>query len=511
MLTDGQGHFEFPLPKDEPNSDTNFEVLSPLLSSNGKAGHQFWLSARKPGFLDDPGDRIEASAGSETTIPLLPEALIKGRVSLSASDSALGIAVQIFSRQVVDGFPRWMPGTSVTTNSAGEFRFAELHPGAYKLVTHEWLDSDPADTGPGGQLYGFPPVYYPGVTDFAGASAIELVAGQTVEADFSLTRQAYYRVKIPLANAEAIAGANISVQKEGGGPGYSLGYNLGNRQIEGLLPNGNYVVAASTFAPNSLTGEVNLKVAGVAAEGPTMALAATSSITLDVKEEFTSNSWIGESNYFDGKRTVTFRRGARSYLQARVEPVDELMQLRNGVIRPPKGPNDDSMVIEDLVPGRYWLLLNTNRGYVASATMGGVDLLHQPLVVGSGASTPIEITMRDDGAELDATLANLAAPSPTAGGFVTAAFPPPQAWLYCVPLPDSPGQFQQLGVSPEGTFTSQMMAPGGYRVLAFAKPQPNLAYRDAEAMGAYENKGQVIHLAAGQKAAIQVSIIPADD
>ena len=191
--------------------------------------------------------------------------------------------------------------------------------------------------------------------------------------------------------------------------------------------------------------------------------------------------------------------------------MDELLLPRNGALRPPKGPNDDSMVIEDLVPGRYWLRLNTIRGYVASASMGGVDLLHEPLVVGSGASTPVGITMRDDSAELDVTLVNAAAPSPTAGEFGAAGVPSPQAWLYCVPLPDSPGQFQQFGLSPEGTFTSPMMVPGNYRVLAFRKPQPNLPYRDAELMRAFENKGQVIHLAAGQKATIQVSIIPTDD
>jgi len=88
----------------------------------------------------------------------MPEALIKGRVILSATDAAIGVNVQIFSRQVQDGIPRWIPGNSVPANSNGEFRFAELLPGSYKLVTHELMDNDPAATVPGGQLYGFPPV-----------------------------------------------------------------------------------------------------------------------------------------------------------------------------------------------------------------------------------------------------------------------------------------------------------------------------------------------------------------
>jgi hypothetical protein len=84
---------------------------------------------------------------------------------------------------------------------------------------------------------------------------------------------------------------------------------------------------------------------------------------------------------------------------------------------------------------------------------------------------------------------------------------PPHAWVYFVPSPDGFGQFQQVGVSDDGRFSSPMMVPGSYRVLAFKNQQPNLPYRDAEAMRAYETKGQVIHLAPGQKATLQLQII----
>ena len=79
-----------------------------------------------------------------------------------------------------------------------------------------------------------------------------------------------------------------------------------------------------------------------------------------------------------------------------------------------------------------------------------------------------------------------------------------RAWVYCVPLPESSGQFQQLGAGEDGKFSLQMMAPGDYRILAFSKPQLRLLYRDAEAMKAYESKGQVVHLSAGQKTTVQV-------
>jgi hypothetical protein len=80
--------------------------------------------------------------------------------------------------------------------------------------------------------------------------------------------------------------------------------------------------------------------------------------------------------------------------------------------------------------------------------------------------------------------------------------------VYRIPAADSAGQFEQLWVSPEGKFNSPAIAPGTYRLLASRHPQLNLPYRDAEAMRAYESKGQVVHLSAGQKVNVQLPAIP---
>jgi hypothetical protein len=512
-LTDGEGRFHFTLPKVETNSASGFVFegkTSPRVWSTGGAGGLLWLMARKPGFLDDPNERkqVEAIPGGEITISLMPEALITGRVILSAADAAVGIDVQIFAKQVQEGVPRWTPGVSVRANSNGEFRFAELLPGAYKVVTHELMDSDPAATVPGGQLYGFPPVYYPGVTDFAAAGTIQLVAGQTLQADLLLARQPYYPVRIPvITNGEQNAGMNITVSVQGHrGPGYSLGYNAEKLRIEGLLPNGNYLVEASMFGQNSATGEVNVVVAGAPVEGPAIVFTRNSSLTLHVEEQFTSADWNGSGRWSDGNRSFSMH-GPRLYLQVMVEAADDFRQQGNATIRPPTGPNDDSLVLENVPPGRYWLRLSSSRGYVAAATMGGIDLLHEPLVVGSGSNTSIEIKMRDDSAGIEGTVAGVTSESGAGPLILT-----PSAYVYCVPLPDNPGQFQQLDASsPDGRFMSSAMAPGTYRVLAFKSPQPALPYRDAEAMQPYDATGQIVHLSAGQTVNVQVQIVTSSE
>lgn len=400
-MTDGDGHFEFKLPKAESGNNGLVPLQGPTPIAANFGG--VWLAARKPGFLNDnESSQSQAFPGHELILSLTPEALIKGRVTLSTAEAATGITVQIFFRQVQDGVPRWVPGAPARANSNGEFRFAELQSGAYKVMTHEWMDNDPASTIPGGQLYGAPPVYYPGAADFAAAATIQLAAGQTADTNFSLVRQPYYPVSIPVANAELNSGINISVLAQGHrGPGYSLGYNAGKQRIEGSLPNGNYLVEATTYGPNAAGGVVNLVVAGAPAEGSNMVLTRNGSITVNVREEF-SASGSGSGSWSDGRHNYSIH-GPRLYLNLGAESAEDFARPSGGSLRPPTGPNDESLVLEDLAAGRYWLHLSTSRGYVASATMGGIDLLHEPFVVASGSNQPIEIKMRDDNAEIEGT------------------------------------------------------------------------------------------------------------
>ena len=520
VMTDIEGHFEFILPKKEEgetpsnNGSVIYSSGSATYSSFGPMrpgrGSQMWLRARKPGFLEDEGRggvMTTASPGVEATIAIVPEALIKGRVTLSTGDVAGDINVQLFSRTVIEGFPRWMPGVIVRANSAGEFRFADLRPGSYKLLTHEWMDNDPVAATPG-QLYGFPPVYYPASAHFSTAASIELTAGETVEADLSLTRQAYYPVRIPVASEDIGNGMRVTVQGQRG-PGYELGFNTSAHRIEGTLPNGTYAVAASTFSENASSGKITLVVAGGPAETTPLVLTRNSSIHINVKEEFNEKKSNATMTYSNGTNTFTLR-GPRTYMHISLDSADEFDSNSGAGLRPPLGPNDDSLVFEHVAPGRYWLNAQAGLGYLASATMGTSDLLREPMVVGAGANPSIEIVLRDDAAAIEGTVTDLAnrALLPNANDVEN---PFSQAWVYCVPLPDSSGQFEQIGVSGEGKFQHEKLAPGSYRILAFPTRQPFLPYRDPEAMKVYETKGPVVNLTAGQKTTVEVQMIPSND
>lgn len=505
-LTDGNGQFEFTFPKSDASTPPGSPIVmaGPGHAISADRGIRLWLSARKPGFLEYGrlGNQVEASPGSEVTISLTPEALIRGRVTLSTGDAASGLTVQIYSRQVRDGLQRWAQAGSAQTDSNGEFRFAELAPGTYKLFSREYMDNDRITHLPGEPLYGFPPVYFPAALDFSDASTIELMAGQTVEADLSLTRQPYFRVKIPVANVDLGPGMNVDVSPQGKRSlGYSLGYNSGTESIEGYLPNGNYTVEASTYGQISATGIVNLRISGAPVEGPPITLLQNGSVTFDVKEEFdqTNQEHTGCGSEHAGGCDYSLR----TYFYPRLESVDDFAP-QSGMVLPPDAGDRGSMVLRNVRPGIYWLRFNTPMAYVASATAGATDLRREPLVVSSSANIPVEIKLRDDFAELEGKVTGISPQQPKEG------FWRPSAWIYCVPLPDSTGTFAAWSQSSDGTFGSFRVATGTYRVLAFATQQPELPYRDPEAMRAYENKGQVIHLSPGEKASLELSLIPSE-
>ena len=157
--------------------------------------------------------------------------------------------------------------------------------------------------------------------------------------------------------------------------------------------------------------------------------------------------------------------------------------------------------------------VTSSRGYASSVTSGGTDLQHRPLVVGvGGVVSPIEITMRDDTAQLDGTVEGVRTNSAesTSAPDGLSRTPLASAHVYCIPVEDSPGQFTALPVSAEGKIFPSPLPPGPYRVLAFKGPQPNLEYRNPDAMRAFDGKGAVVRLVAGQTEHLRIPLMSAE-
>lgn len=502
-LTDDEGHFEFKMPHEQPQQGSRSETgyfggshltrPSSLVVLTGVP-----LLARKPGYFQSTpqqsGTYGEGNGSQELTIELVPEALIAGRVNVAANDGTNTMQVAIYRREVREGHGQWVPANSTTTRASGEFRFANLQAGDYKLFTQDMQDRDPVAFNPR-QLFGYPPVYYPAANDFESAAVIHLKAGDTFSATLTPSRTEYYPVRLGMANADSLAGIRMELETQGHrGPGFSLGYSS-NNTIQGLLPNGNYRLEVTKYGEIRATGLVDFSVNGAPLQGPSATLLPDAVIEARVRDERTK----GDNGIAPGARNLL------NMMNLAFIPTDGFAQVDYLRLRPANSPDDERLVFGDLQPGSYRVRARCQPwGYVAAMRSGETDLLQQPLVVGLGAAVPpLEITVRDDGAMVTGSIENWPPPGQPQGlgGFSES---PPTVVL--LPTAGSGGQFCQTWTGPKGEFAFQEVAPGEYLAVAFDHLREDLEYDDPKVMEKLESKGKVLRVVADQKERVQLGL-----
>jgi hypothetical protein len=501
-LTDDRGRFEFKFPplvppsKDEQSAtpDTNvFRARRLRMIQNARPN---FFYARKPGFLQNNSNPAAVVANqSDVVIYLDPESLIVGNVNLPGSEGDMRILVALYRREITEGREHWQQVKTFNTWADGEFRFSELQAGTYKVGTNELLDRNPTFYPTGGPLFGFPPIFYPGASDFASAAPIQLAAGATVQVSLAPSRHEYYPVKIPVSNPSDARSMIVNIYPLARpGPGFSLGYNSGEQMIQGSLPDGNYTVQVSAQGPSGSTGLLNFSVQGGPRQAPPINLIPNTSLAVTVHEEFKSGqSVFGEEPAASDDGMPARQRQVN--VQVVLQSIEEFASAPAVVSEPAPGTQEHALLIQNIQPGRYRVHVQSGLGYAASVLYGQTNLLRQPLVVAlGGSSQPMEITLRDDGVSVDGKIEEAV-----------------EGHIYFLPIDEDSGEFRELHTGSDGSFGLAQLPPGAYRVLAFDSRQSDLAYNDAETMRKLESKGQVIHLEAGQNEHLRLKLIQEGD
>jgi hypothetical protein len=504
-MTDDRGRFEFKTGAASGGDSGNGDSAS-AFSPGARTTTTRYFQVRKPGYLDSGQMPVvdDGSSAGDATIYLKPEALIVGKIISGDAEHVLRFNLQLYKQEFRQGQEHWQQAGNFMTWSDGEFRFAGLAAGTYKVVSTEQMDQEFQFGQPRGQEFGYPATFYPGVADFATASVIRVAPGETFEANFTVTRRPYYPVRIPVANGPE-QGLNPVVYPLGHpGPGFSLGYNPGEQAIVGLLPDGAYTVSAESYGPKSAAGMTNFSVQGEAPEGAGLNMVPSVTLMVNVKELFRSTDKESTPGLQAGSRLMIYAGGGRNPgFQLELDPAEDF-----GLARPqnsqPVGDSTNALEIPGIVPGKYTVRASPTQGYASSVLYGGVELLRQPLVVGlGGLSSPIEVTLRDDGAQVQGEVEDDET-APAATG-MTAMKPP--RFLHFVPMPGSTGQYRETSSNSQGAFIESQLPPGDYLVLAFSGGDPNLHLSFAEAIAKYSTIGQVISVPPEQKLQLRLKAI----
>jgi hypothetical protein len=502
-MTDDRGHFEFKFPPPEksappvPASGTDKEGMRKVQQWYARNSRPNTFLARRPGFLPNMNGTSVLQDGSERAeivIPLEPEALIVGHVQLPGVDNTDRIQVQLYRQDFEQGQERWLQAGSFTTWASGEFRFSELAAGTYKLFTQEQTERDPAIFNPGDQLYGFPPVFYPNGNDFSTAAPIKLAAGATFQANLAVTRRAYYPVKIGVANAPAGVYPAVEVFPQGhAGPGYSLGYDPAEQVVRGDLPTGNYTLRVFAQGETGSSGSTNFSVRGGPLEGPMVSLYPNVSLSVNITREFGPDA-SADGGAITGRRLEV--NGPGNFVSIVLRPVEQFGIEPTVMSQQEPNQPESGITLKNVAAGTYWMQISAINCYPASAAWGGGDVLHRPITIGiSGGGSPIEVTLRNDGAEVMGKV-EFAERAALQKSYEAAPILPP-AFVYFLPVSENAGQLRQTQAW-NGIIDERQIAPGAYRILVFEHENTEIGNGNPELLRKYDSKGVAVELSASQ-------------
>jgi len=493
VLTNAEGRFEF---DGIPAGDVQVSVQKPGYISIGHPtgvtfGRRFVSAVRAE-------RRIRVGPGMpELAFPLVPCGSIRGQVSLSTSDPADGIRVSAYQKLLRNGHSHWEMAGSATTDSEGGFHLGELAPGKYMLFTDASVNRSPAALR-GAITWGYPAAYYPGVTDSASAGILTVAAGQTVEADFALPRQAFYPVTAQVRNFESGSHAGFQILDTVGRPtGLPARFDAQDQTVYANVPNGSWMLRTMTGGPNRLFGRTAFQVAG----GPVnigITILPVPKLQVTIHREFSSTVESPSSAAQMG------RLGSGVNLQLNdLEPFSRVGLMR---VEFETNADDTTHGTVEAMPGRYWVDANTWSAYVSSITSGGVDLAGNPLVITpNNSNAPIEVVLRNDFGTINGQItlqagdASGTAPSSQVGEV-------PQFIVYAIPLFQSAARVTPSAWVTEGQFMLASLAPGSYRVIACDSEQ-EIDFHTPEGLAPWEGKGRVVTVSPGAAVSVQLDVL----
>jgi len=442
----------------------------------------YWPSARKPGFFDDselerPVTTPLGSSGQNepVVLKLLPEATIFGEVKEENGMPLEGVTVRAEQWQVPNGEKELVPVGNAKTDDQGDFRLAELRPGRYYLsfpltnnggwsTAYQLTSKKQEEQGYGAQ-------FYPGVPDLESATVIEVKAGAQVHIVQTLSPQRLFQVAGVLRGADPATGLSLTltnsvgdmVQKQ-----VRLDPKTGQFQISGV-PRGAYLLEASANGGHRLRNTASGLLRIADEDRPPLTATVPVRVASDVSGLVVV---LGSGLSVD----VHVRDEVSDIGGPGVLHLVSLQMRPQGFPRPPswitvpRAPADRSTParFEGLAPGVY-SVSGTPHGpwYIASMRCGGADLLRDDLTLTTAVPPPIEVVLRDDGAQLAVKVVKNGQPA-TAGLLLFS--------------PDYPRRSQFYGRT--SSFSVGNLAPGRYYVIA-VRGAENLEFRNPRVMERY--------------------------
>lgn len=450
---------------------------------------------------------VDGTNEQKVEVRLLPGSSISGTITYSDNEPALRMDLVLYRRHGTRTVPVFTD--PVKTDDRGFYRFESLPPGEYFVGVSESMPALDPIRAIGMMPHRLMPLaFYPGVSTFKEAKAIELSKGSEAKGisfvindgkQFEISGSVKWR-----SSGKPIGGTLFSLRRK---DDPQLDVSIfeaidaltppNSDSVDNMMRNASLMIASESFKLSTGSdGEGNWKFKNVVAG--TYLLSVTAQLPQEKKKKPNENEndlegiedWdpkgagsiqrtleiivrdedakdivveMTEGSRIYGNVTLKDSTPVRARLSiSRPGPTDLMGSL------PHETKEDGSFVIEGVAAGEIWIDLDPgprSHLYVSSMSLGGVDLMREPLKVVDGAEiVGLKINLGIDVANLSGRVVSSNSSSETAAVGVLVVPVDPKLWHL------RSGRRFQL-TKANGEF-SMFCAPGDHLIFMWPANQP---------------------------------------
>ncbi len=442
----------------------------------GLAAGSYFASGEKQGFVTAGIEVTVGPSREGVLLRLQPLAAIQGKVTDTDGKAMEHAAMQLLSFSVENGRRQTRLTAAAATDGRGEYRFPGLKPGRYLVRAGGRTANTDARS-----IAAFAPVYYGGATDAASATLVETQPGRNGIADFSVERTAGHTIHGTVSGFSAQAAIKIELlSPEGDLNAAPVKFNAETGSFEMIsVAAGSYIVRASQGeGEERLRGEQTVEVSEDVYD-VALPLAAATALKGIVRTAGAEEP------------------AAASPPACSVELSSAAVSMAGDAALESSTDDAGEFEFEGVLPGRYRVRMDCANGYIATARMGGADLLaHDEFTIAPGGTPLIEAVLKTDGATIEVTPATESESNHSAG------------WLAL--LPEAANDLRIRFAILDGKITLSGIAPGDYKAYAWSGSPYAFEYENPAARQAWAARAVSVHVAERDHQSISVKVLPGD-